>query len=66
MIPYGKIQENVSIIIVNNDYAELGNLEIKEEFYEFKCAYMYNDETFLKGNKAKILLQPRVYLYGIM
>ena len=31
MIPYGKTNENVQIVIVNNDYAELGNLEIKEE-----------------------------------
>jgi hypothetical protein len=26
---------------------------------------MYNDETFLRGNKAKIIIQSRLYINGI-
>ena len=54
------------IILVNENFAELANLEIKKENYEFKCAYLYNEESFLRGNKAKILIQPRLYVNGIV
>jgi len=43
-------------VLVHNDFAELTDIDIKGESYEFKCAYLYTEETFLMGNKARILI----------
>lgn len=50
------------VVLVHNSFADLTNLKIKTENYEFKCAYLYNEECFLRGNKAKIIIQPRLYI----
>ena len=35
------------------------------ENYVFKCAYIYNEESFLRGNKAKIIIQPKLFINSI-
>ena len=61
LIPFSSYR-NEKAVLVHNDFAELTDLQLKEESFEFKCAYIYNYETFLMGNQAKILVQPRLFL----
>ena len=35
---------------------------LKTEFYDFKCGFLYNSESFLSGNKAKIIIQTRLFI----
>jgi len=61
LIPFGS-SRNEKAVLVHNDFAELTDIQLKQETFEFKCAYIYNYETFLMGNQAKILVQPRLFL----
>ena len=61
LVPYSSTQSEEAVL-VHNDYAELSNIELKAESFEFKCAYIYNYESLLMGNKAKLLVQPRLFL----
>ena len=61
-LPFSNRIANVPLIIVHNDFASLSNIDLVIEKYEFKCAYIYKDESILMGNKLKVLLQPRLYL----
>ena len=62
MIPYGERKAREAIILVHEDFADLGHVDIKTENYEFNCAYLYHSESFLRGNKAKIIIQPRLFI----
>jgi len=61
LIPFSSSRSEQAILI-HNDFAELADIQLKGENFEFKCAYIYNFESFLMGNKAKILVQPRLFL----
>ena len=62
IIPYAEKANNYTTILVCDDFAELSTITIQQESYEFKCSYIYNHESFLMGNKAKIIVQPRLYV----
>lgn len=63
IIPYSENPSfNEKIILVHDNFADLSTLSIYSEEYELKCAYLYTDESFLLGNVAKILIQPRLYV----
>lgn len=49
-------------VICHEGFAELTNVNLKSENYEFKCAYLYSDESMIMGNKAKMVIQPRLYV----
>lgn len=66
VIPYGESSRTSSLVIINGNHAELTQFSVASESYTFECAYLYNSETFLMGNKAKIVLQPRLYVNSSM
>lgn len=35
------------------------------EEYEFTCALLYSEESFLRGSKARVVVQPRLFLNGM-
>jgi hypothetical protein len=49
-------------VLCHENFAELVNLNLKSESYDFKCAYLYSDESMVLGNKATIVIQPRLYV----
>ena len=55
-MPYSNRNETIPIILVHYNFAELTKLDIMTEYYDFKCTYMYNEENFLRGNKAKVII----------
>ena len=66
IIPYGESPlNNEPIVLVHGEFAELGSIDIKTEQYEFRCAYLYSEESFLPGQKAKLVLQPRLYINSV-
>ena len=66
MIPFSaQSEENVPIILVHGSFAELSYINLIKEEYEFRCTYLYNEESFLRGNKAKIIIQPRLFIQGV-
>ena len=64
LIPYSTSDKSGSLILINGDFAELTQFTAKAESYSFKCAFIYNQETLLMGNKAKVLIHPRLYVNG--
>ena len=65
VIPYGQNERQETLILVHQGFADLSSLRILREVYEFRAAYLYNQEAFLRGNKARIVLQPRLYINGL-
>ena len=62
MIPFSaQSEENVPIILVHGSFAELSYINLIKEEYEFRCTYLYNEESFLRGNKAKIIIHSMIY-----
>ncbi len=49
-------------VLCHENFAELVNINLKSENYDFKCAYLYSDESMVLGNKAAIVIQPRLYV----
>ena len=62
LIPFVVSSTTEKAILVNNDYAELVSIQLKPQTFKFQCSYIYNYESFLMGNKAKVLLQPKLFL----
>ena len=61
-LPFNRIKEEVTAILVHKDFAYQTKIKLMEETYGFKCSYLYKDENILTGNKMKLLIQPRLYL----
>ncbi|KRW99096.1 hypothetical protein PPERSA_07349 [Pseudocohnilembus persalinus] len=64
-IPFSQSQQNHQIILVHNNFAELNNITTLPEQYQFQASYLYHPETFLRANKAKIIIQPRLFINEI-
>ena len=47
---------------MKDGYCEKINVEVPSEEYSFKVGYIYGDESFIVGNKTKVILHPRLYL----
>jgi len=62
IIPYGKSQRTEKAVIVNGDFAELRDVTLKTESYNFGCSFLYNHESMIMGNKASVILHPVVTL----
>jgi hypothetical protein len=60
-IPYGP-QNSEQIIAVSNSYAEQLFINIQSEQFRFACDYLYHSESFIVGNKARIVLHPALKL----
>lgn len=60
-IPYGH-QNSEQIIAVSNGYAEQLYVNINREQFIFTCDYLYHSESFIVGNKARIILHPTLKL----
>ena len=60
ILPYGEGRDYVNMIAVVGPYAELVNVEVPEENYSLDVFCIYNQETFIVGNKAKIIMHPRL------
>jgi len=62
-LPFSKTSESsVPAIIVHGTFASLTTITLIEEKYDFKCSYLYKDESLIMGNKMKVLIQPKLYL----
>jgi hypothetical protein len=60
-IPYGP-QGSEEIIAVYNNYAECISVNVNSEQFIFTCDYLYHSESFIVGNKARIILHPTLKL----
>ena len=63
-LPFSSKTETIQAIVVHEDFACLTKVNLVQESYEFKCSYLFKDESLLMGNKMKLLIQPRLYLNG--
>ena len=61
-IPFGENEQQTTAIAVLGDYAEIVRLKVPAERYNLTLSYFYNPEAFIVGNKAKIVLNPRLTL----
>lgn len=57
--------ETCPIVICHEGFADIGSLSLKMEEYHFKCAFLLNEESFLRGTKGKFLIQARLYINGV-
>lgn len=61
IIPFGP-QGREKLIASYRDYAEIIWVDIANENYTFNIDYIYHSESFVVGNKAKIILHPTLKL----
>lgn len=52
----------MNLIFVKDDFAERFTVTVPRESYYLHINYIYNNESFIVGSKAKILLHPRLKL----
>ena len=50
LIPFSS-NSRVQAILVHEEFAERAEIELKAESFDFKCAFIYNHESILMGNK---------------
>ena len=58
LIPYMKSNISAKAILVHENFAEITDLSIPEEIYSLKGAFIFNHESLIMGNTAKILFRP--------
>ncbi|KAL4493494.1 hypothetical protein ABPG72_007502 [Tetrahymena utriculariae] len=59
LVPYRKDgQKQTQCILVSDKFAQLASLTHLSENYRFSCNYIYNQESFIFGNKVQLILQP--------
>ncbi|KAL4445666.1 hypothetical protein ABPG74_006217 [Tetrahymena malaccensis] len=59
LVPYRKdSQKSIQCILVSDKFAQLTSLTHLSENYQFSCNYIYNQESFIFGNKVQLILQP--------
>ena len=61
LVPFSE-DDTQKAILVHDDYAELVDVSLRAENFTFICGYIYNSESFLTGNRARVLVQPRLFL----
>jgi hypothetical protein len=62
IIPFGESSKNLSLIISKDGYSERFSVSVPSESYSLNIAYIYNNENFIVGSIAKVLLHPRLSL----
>lgn len=50
---------------MHDGFAEISEITLSTEEYEFKGTYIYNQESFLQGSKAKVLVHTSLSLNGV-
>lgn len=60
VIPYGETEKNVSLTWMKDGFAERFVVTVPRESYYLDISYIYNNESFIVGSKAKILLHPHL------
>ena len=63
-IPYGKQELSSKIIMVNGDFAQLGEFTRKTESYEFEAMFYLNTESILVGSSTNIVIKPKLSING--
>ena len=61
-IPFGERPERHRICVVKDGYCEMIGVHVPDESYNFNIGYIYGSESFIVGNKTKIVLHPRLTL----
>jgi len=61
IIPYTSARQSVRLVAIKDDFAELINVTVPAEEYKLNVSYVYHEENFLVGSKAKVILQARLF-----
>ena len=63
LIPFEpKSSKSHEMCVVKEGYCESIEVDVPVEDYRLEVGYIYGSESFIVGNKAKIILHPRLYL----
>lgn len=61
-LPYGTAYRKVRMVAVKDKYAESIEVNVARESYRLEVGYIYGSESFLVGNKARVVLHPRLFM----
>ena len=50
---------------MHEDFAYPGKVELLNECYDFRCSFFYSTESMLMSSKAKVLIQPKLYINSV-
>lgn len=64
VIPFGENHQNVRLVAVKDGFAESVSVAVPDEKYSLQVSCIHNEENFLVGSKAKVLLQARLFSNG--
>ncbi|KRX08037.1 hypothetical protein PPERSA_06215 [Pseudocohnilembus persalinus] len=57
-------QQVKQLILVSGDLSCLQSVTLLSEMFNFQCEYFYNQEQFLMGQKATVMISPSLHLQG--
>ncbi len=55
-IPFLQQSKTDTVIVVYEDFACLKKVTLTSEKYSFDSSFIYNEESFVEGTKAKVLI----------
>lgn len=61
-IPYQRYQENMKVIMIHENFAQLTDFCRDTERYEFEVFFHANTEQFIEGHQATILIRPKLLI----
>lgn len=64
LIPYQSSQLNSKAIIIDEDFAELVQINIPSKTINFDCSMIFNEESLFPGCNAQFVLQPKLFCSG--
>ncbi|KAM3139602.1 hypothetical protein pb186bvf_008247 [Paramecium bursaria] len=64
IIPYQECQKNQKVIIVNDTFAELSDIQLLREEYQLNCQFLVQDEQIIVGKQAKVIVIPQLLIHN--
>lgn len=63
-IPYGKSDLNSKIIMINGEFAQLGDFTQKTESYSFSAQFYLHQESVLVGASTNVIVRAQLMING--
>lgn len=64
-IPYGSTEQTQQIVMIHNNFAQMGEFQQLREKYEFSVFFHANNEQFLVGQEAQVMIRPKLLINGM-
>jgi hypothetical protein len=64
LIPYGTRPVNEQAVVMHGDFADIVPVTVPSEAYAFLTSLIFNEESLVPGNVAKLIIHPKLIFNG--